>query len=390
MVPSDRTLSEPSPSRPGRLKVVPLFDHGGASARLDQDAGRLRCAFHAIGDLRRGSVAGYEVVLGFEGEPARPPAAWSSQGRARDAGPVEAQLLGAALQARHGLAPGCVLAVSLSAAALVTDHVREMLARGGRLEQLLLVIADGGQAVEAAAVCAALEGARGAGATIGLDDACADALDRVVALRPDVLRIGAEFVDGIAEDETKLAVVEALAALAGRTGARLLADGVSDERELRAVAALGAPLAQGPMFGEHLAVMAPLPGATIAALRRPEPAGTARTAAALVEPLPALPARAPLDIIADTFLADPRNDFLVLEGLDGRPAALVERAALLRGEPYERPVTCVSPSTPLPALARKLAERPELDRFQPAVCCDGQGRYVGIVRVDRLLAALGS
>ena len=281
-----------------------------------------------------------------------------------------------------------MLAVSLSAAALVTDPVREMLARGGRLEQLLLVIADGGQAVEAAAVCAALEGARGAGATIGLDDACADALDRVVALRPDVLRVGAEFVDGSPEDETKLAVVEALAALAGRTGARLLADGVSDERELRAVAALGAPLAQGPMFGEHLAVMAPLPGATIAALRRPEPAGAARTAAALVEPLPA--ARAPRSTSSPT----PSSPIRATTSSCSRASTGARRARRARGAAARRALRAARDlrvAVDAAARARPQARRaPRARPLQPAVCCDGQGRYVGIVRVDRLLAALGS
>jgi hypothetical protein len=41
-------------------------------------------------------------------------------------------------------------------------------------------------------------------------------------------------------------------------------------------------------------------------------------------------------------------------------------------------------------VARRAMTRPGEERFTPLVCCDDNGRYVGIVRVERLVEALSS
>jgi hypothetical protein len=79
---------------------------------------------------------------------------------------------------------------------------------------------------------------------------------------------------------------------------------------------------------------------------------------------------------------------IVLVDERNRPLALAERAALLRGEPYERPVMRITPNSPLKAVARRAAARPLLERFHPLVACDRRGVYLGIVRVEQLLDAL--
>ena len=107
-----------------------------------------------------------------------------------------------------------------------------------------------------------------------------------------------------------------------------------------------------------------------------------------MEARPAIPWGAPIEDLADTFLDDPRHDVLVLVDERSRPLALAERAALLRGEPYERPVMRITPSSPLKAAARRAAGRPVMERFHPLVVCDRRGVYLGIVRVEQLLDAL--
>ncbi|MBA2636975.1 MAG: hypothetical protein H0U79_01935 [Solirubrobacterales bacterium] len=39
-------------------------------------------------------------------------------------------------------------------------------------------------------------------------------------------------------------------------------------------------------------------------------------------------------------------------------------------------------------VARRAMTRPLVDRFDPLLCCDDLGRYIGVVRVERLVDRL--
>lgn len=111
--------------------------------------------------------------------------------------------------------------------------------------------------------------------------------------------------------------------------------------------------------------------------------------AALVDPVAALPFDVSLAAIVDRCL-DADEDWLVLVDPGARPVRLVERAALLRSEPFEHRVAMVALGTPVAEGARLATRRPRPERFQPLVCCDGTGRYVGLVRIDRILESLAA
>lgn len=110
----------------------------------------------------------------------------------------------------------------------------------------------------------------------------------------------------------------------------------------------------------------------------------------LAEYAPSVTAADPLSSIVDLCLADDDHDWLVLVDDQLRPRRLVERAALLLGEPFERRLLSVGPSTSVRSLARRAALRPGRDRMRPIALCDAQGRYVGLLRVERILAALAA
>ena len=128
----------------------------------------------------------------------------------------------------------------------------------------------------------------------------------------------------------------------------------------------------------------------IAAAAPEPPDGAEPTVAGAVELVAPLPAGGTLELMADRFLEDPRHDFLAIVDADGHPVALADRAALLRGEAYEHEPLLVRPATTLRALARRMAGRPSVDRVVPAVCCHCDGGYIGLVRVERVLGALGA
>jgi EAL domain-containing protein (putative c-di-GMP-specific phosphodiesterase class I) len=330
-------------------------------------------------------------VLGFEGESPRPPCAWSRSVHLSQTGTVEAPLLAAALSARERLPENMFLAVNLSAHALLSPEVREAMAAAGSLDRVVLILSDDVEGEDVDSLRSALEGVRERGVTVAVDETASgySSLRQVLRLRPDFIRLGAEFISDIDRDPAKAAIVETLGHLASRVDAFVIASGVANTTELDVLSRLGVPLGQGPLFGEALDEMVALADPVAEAVREAVPPPSAEpTVAALVEARPAVAWAAPIEDLADTFLDDPRHDVLVLVDERQRPLALAERASLLRGEPYERPVMRITPGSPLRAVARRAAARPVMERYHPLVVCDRRGVYLGIVRVEQLLDAL--
>ena len=349
--------------------------------------------YQPIADLRRGTPAGYEVLLSIDGGEPAPPHEHSRTVHSNIAGRVEARLVAAALAALPEVPEGALLAVDVSAHAMLSDELPAALRASGRLERVVVVLTDDSHAVDGFALRRALEGIRELGGSVALDETGSGyaSLRQLLAVRPDYVRIGAEFVVDIDRDQAKAAVVEGLLMLASRIDATAIACGIPHRAELAALRRMGVPLGQGPILGSVATEMGPLAESateTIRASAPPEDAG--QSVAALVEARPPLPWGASLDEIADAFLDDPRNDSIVMVDERNRPLALADRASLLRGEPFERPIMRIVTSAPLKAVARRAAARPQLERFDPLVVCDRRGVYLGVVRVEALLEALSA
>ncbi len=177
--------------------------------------------------------------------------------------------------------------------------------------------------------------------------------------------------------------------VATSTGARVIAAGIPGRPELSALRRMGVALGMGPLFGPPAAAMGPLPPPAADAIRQASPpVEAAETVAGLIEARQPLPWGSSLEQVADRFLEDPLSDVIVLVDERRRPLALAERAALMRGEPHERPIMRISPTSPQKAVARRAAARPWIERFHPLVACDRRGVYLGVVRVEQLLDAL--
>ena len=391
-MPADSPTPDPGREAPAPLKVVSLLDRGGLAERLRTQRDQLSCAYRPIVDIKRGTVAGYEALIALaDGDPLSP-RGWSIQAHEAQAAEVEATVLPIALGARKKLPNAAFLLVTVSGPAVASGALDEVFAAEGALNRLVLAIHDAGQGEQAHALARKLEPIRAAGATIAFDETGSGygALRQILAVRPEFVRVGGGFVTEVDRDLAKSAVVEMLGGLASRIDAWVIAEGVAVEAELKALGRLGVPLGQGPLFGGPQAEMAPLPRAAAQVVEEAKPGEEAEeTVAALIEAQPALPWGSPLEEVADAFLDNPRNDVIVLVDEQSRPLALAERAALLRGEVYERPVRRITPTTPLKAVARRAAARPAHERFHPLVACDRRGVYLGLVRIEQLLDALG-
>ena len=112
---------------------------------------------------------------------------------------------------------------------------------------------------------------------IAVDDAGAGyaSFALIAALRPSIIKIDREIVNGLAHDDAKHALVEAFVSFGRRIGARLLAEGIEKRVDLATLAALGVDLGQGYLLGKPAPELKP-PRAII----RAAPAHRSRASAA--------------------------------------------------------------------------------------------------------------
>jgi EAL domain-containing protein (putative c-di-GMP-specific phosphodiesterase class I) len=374
-----------------RLRVVSFHDPTGVLEHVESRPDVVHPRFAPIADLTHGGAAGYEVLLSLGQERAAAPSDWSHEVHPSAAGRLESILLAAALNERDRLPHGAYLAVNVSAAALRSDEVAAVLGDAGELDHVVLIVTEDAAEDVDGRVADAIEYVRDAAGLVCVDETGSGyaSFRHVLDLRPDFVRVGTTFVAGIDGDPAKGAVLEAVVSLATRTGAQVIAGGIPGRPELSALRRMGVQLGMGTLFGPPAAGMGPLSrGATEAIKQASPPVEPGETVAALIEARPPLPWGSSIEQVADAFLEDPLNDVIVLVDERSRPLALAERAALMRGEPYERPVMRISPTSPQKAVARRAAARPWMERFNPLVACDRLGVYLGLVRVEQLLDAL--
>jgi len=169
-------------------------------------------------------------------------------------------------------------------------------------------------------------------------------------------------------------MIEAVASVATRIDAWVVAEGVETPNELRCLMRLGIPLAQGWLLGRPAGWMTALPQAALEIItsRRQRASDTA-LASTILDAWPNLAQK------GDP-LALPQKLTLVLDA-EQRPVCWMGAGASRAA----RPLTARS-HTPLKALAKRAMARPEASRFLPVVCVDEEGRYLGVVRIEQIIA----
>lgn len=97
-----------------------------------------------------------------------------------------------------------------------------------------------------------VKGLRRAGFGFAVDDAGAGyaSFALIAALRPSVIKIDRDIVQGIGHDDAKQALVEAFVSFGSRIGARVLAEGIERRKDLAMLITLGVDLGQGYLLGK--------------------------------------------------------------------------------------------------------------------------------------------
>lgn len=345
-----------------------------------------RPVFQPIADLRRATVAGYEALIRFSGAPAGTPDRWFAAAVEAGLGPeLEALVIRSVLAARGRLPRNCFLSINVSPALLCSREVRAALFGAGSLAGIVIEITEHSHE-ESALVLPVASELRDAGAMLAVDDVGSGyaSLAQVLRLRPEFVKVDRDLIALIDGDEGRGAAVEMLGTLASDIDAWLIAEGVERFEEVDALMRMRVPLGQGFALGPPLPEWSGLTARAARYIRdRRVHDSRERSVGALMETAPALDVEGGAEAAASLLRTDPRLTIVVLVDRSGRAVALV------RNTSPPRPVTlAVSPSSRLREVVRRALGRSEHERFQPLVCCDEEGRFLGLVRFERLVQAL--
>ena len=85
---------------------------------------------------------------------------------------------------------------------------------------------------------------------------------------------------------------------------------------------------------------------------------------------------------------DAPSDFVPVVDAERRPVALIACSRRPGDSDALHPALVVVPASSVAEVALRAMTRPPGERFLRLVCCDEAGRYLGLVRVERLVAEL--
>ena len=382
----------PTRSNAATEAALTALEWSAAIDRVLEEPALVRPVFQPIVDLDRGVAIGYEMLARFDAEISAAPPTWLAEAERRGlGGRLEAMLVETGLAALDWIPDNCFLAINVSPRALASSEVAGVLASRESLEGVVIEVTEQVVVEDYVHFDYVLRSLRAAGAAIAVDDAGAGyaSLQHIVALRPQFVKLDRWLVANLEEDEAKLAVIEALGTFASRIDAWMVAEGIERPEEVAALQRLRVPLGQGFWLGRPEAAMEPVAPDRQEQIRSGRPVRSAEaTLEGLVEPAPAAALAGGADGIAQTFAAHLDLEHVTVLDAGKRPVAIVPRQGLFGGGARERRPMRADLRESLAAVARRAMERPVAERFDPVVCCDARGRYVGVVKVERLVEGL--
>ena len=232
-----------------QVRRGPLGEAGRIHEALD--GGRFRMVYQPIVDLCHGGVVGYEALARFD-DPGFPTPAHAFEAASRAGIGVQLELLTmrSALKQLPAVPAGGRLNVNLSAEALMTPSVVDVLLHHAQYP-LSVEITEHTQVPDYASLAEPLEHLRRAGVEIVVDDAGAGFANFVhlLKLRPSVIKLDIEIVRGVDRDPMRLALTRSLVGFAIEAKVALVAEGIETDGELQTLRALGVPFGQGFIVG---------------------------------------------------------------------------------------------------------------------------------------------
>lgn len=364
-------------------RAIPVLVTADDVRLLLAEPQRAVLAAQPIVDLPRGVVVGYELLARFAlGRPSPPDHVFATAMQAGLAEELEALVVSRAMQLFDTLPSDCFLTVNVDPLHLTSPLVREVIDRRSDLHRLVFELTEHRAVDDIPSLRRAIQELHARGAMFAVDDAGSgySGLKQILELRPQLIKLDRELVSGLHRDEAKRALVQMLGQLAARLDAGVIAEGIEGDDELRTLCNLGVPLGQGYFLGRPSPPWTELSEPAQHTLRDARAARPRETSMSrLVEPCATLTRETPW----------PEDLGLILRVDDGR------RPLGMRIQDHhgvrvraEHELMRIQSGTTLSDIALRVVARPDALRWDPAICVDDRGLVMGILRPQRLLAAL--
>ena len=371
--------------------AIPRAEWRERIQRVLDDPGLVVPHFQSIVDVGRGVVAGYELLSRFDMPDGQRPFEWFAA--AEHHGLVEAldaTVLEAGIRRLPDLPQNTFLTVNVTSLGAASPQVRTVIERADAIGGLVIELTEQTAIDDPYGLVEFTQFVRSRGGMIAVDDVGTgySSLQRVMAIRPEFVKIDRSFITSLHTDEAKVAAVEMMGKLADRIDGWVIAEGVEEVPELDRLTRLGVPLVQGFLFSR------PQPEPPLGL----SPELTERLVSAsvidedeivpLVDRVTAECHPVSEEQVRDRFSADISLDYLPTLDSDDRPHALVRRprsseAPRIRYSPMK-----IHPGASVAQVARRAMTRSANDRFTPLVYCNEEGKYVGLLRIERLIEEL--
>lgn len=345
--------------------------------------------YQPIIDTLRGTVAGFEMLSRFALPGGERPIEWFSA--AVKLGVIErldALVLSRAIREIPALPANTFLTVNVTTRGAVSPEVLSVLESTPAIRPLVIELTELTETDDPDRLADFVDAVRGRQGLIAVDDIGTgySSLQRILSIRPEFVKIDHSFVSRLHEDEAKVAAIEMIGGLADRIDGWVIAEGVECLPELDRLVRLRVPLAQGRLFAGPQPTMLSKIGDG-ASFRREDLLDIAESELlSLVDEEDAVREDAPRGTVAQMFAAEADLKWVMVTDLFDRPRTLVKRRG--SGELEEVSVMRVHPGATIQQIARRAMARDVRERFDPIAMCGGQGRYVGTIRLERIIDVL--
>ncbi len=240
----------------------------------------LTVVFQPIFDLVSGRSIGAEALARFSCTPIQSPAAWFSQaGRLGLALQLELAAIRAALAQLASLPADVHLSMNVSPDVARSPAFVTAL-EGTPLERIVLELTEHHHVTDYRPLVEALAPLRAQGVRLAIDDPGSGVagLQRILDLRPDIVKLDRTLIDGIHTDPARRALISALVMFTTEIDAILVAEGIETQDELDQLRELGVEVGQGYYLSRPgpLPLLREIDGATATAepVAEPPTAGT--------------------------------------------------------------------------------------------------------------------
>lgn len=242
-------------SRPLPTQTVRTLLKKRIRERIDStvQGGMILTAFQPIHELATGTITGVEALARFPSDDGRSPDHWFNEATSVGlGGELEFAALEAALRKSAKLPEHLYVALNLSPETCLDPRLPGLLKRSGlAADRIVLELTERLAVDEYAPLLAALEPLRQHGLRIAVDDAGSGfaSMRHILRLRPDIIKLDRSLIAGLDSDQGQRALGAAMVEFARQIGARIVAEGIETQAELKAVTQLGMTSGQGYFLG---------------------------------------------------------------------------------------------------------------------------------------------